>query len=54
MQQNRKKEHLEKEKNIYQFENFDDVCSFANIINLKLINDNILYKMNNNYYSYPS
>lgn len=46
----RKVAKLEKEKNIYQFKNFDDVCSFANIINSKLINDNILYKMNNNYY----
>ena len=37
-------------QNIYQFDSFDDVCEYAQTINLKRNNNNILYSLANKYY----
>ena len=37
-------------QNIYQFDSFDDVCEYAQTVNLKRNNNNILYSLANKYY----
>lgn len=46
----RKSVSLKLEENIYQFENFDDICEFTKIIDLKALENNYLYSYNNKYY----
>lgn len=46
----RKNVSLNLENNIYQFESFDDVCEFINVIDLTKLENNSLYSLQNIYY----
>ena len=46
----RKSAPLKASNTIYVFETFDDICEFCKICDVTILNNNILYKMNENYY----
>ena len=46
----RKATPLQNVENIYEFENFDDICEFAKMIDNTNVLDNSLYSMNGKYY----
>ena len=46
----RKTTSVQKENSIYLFSSFDDICEFCNSIDCSKIQDNSLYKLNEEYY----
>ncbi len=46
----RKNISLKLEENIYQFDDFEDICDFIKTINVKELENNSLYNMNGKYY----
>lgn len=46
----RKPISLELKANLYLFDSFEDICSFCNIVDLKKIGENSLYKLDSSYY----
>ena len=46
----RKSIPLQSTYNFYKFENFDDICDFVKIVDLKGIENNSLYRLNEHFY----
>lgn len=46
----RKTSSIKINNNIFKFENFDDICEFAKVINTDDLGSNSLYSMNDKYY----
>lgn len=46
----RKSVPLKHELAIYSFNTFDDICAFCNVCDVSVLHENLLYKMNEEYY----